>query len=105
IDDNDLFGMFEKLPGHTLGWFLAGDGGNSVLEFGNVLQVYAGNNGDPGRQQLFDVVVSPQVWRAGWNVIGETIDQDDLRPSFYDSCDVDDILIADLERRNDLKFR
>jgi len=76
-----------------------GDPLHGILLFGDVLQVYGGDNSDSGVEKFLHIFPALGV-AASWRVvIGELVDETNLRPAGKDRVDVKSSV-----RRNNLEF-
>ena len=78
IDEHDLVGLVEDPVGEGLPHANAGQLEHLVVEALEVLDVDGRGDGDPGREDLVDVLVALAVARLGQVRVGELVDEREL---------------------------
>src|SRR5580704_3820704 len=105
IDDHDLVrAAIQKATRNRAGRSLTGDALDFILKFLQILQIYGGDDGDSGIEQLFDVLPAMTVWTAGRIVISETVNERNLRVPFDYGRHINYLVGAHFQHRNDLEL-
>ena len=88
----DFVGLGQKRLGHAVGGALAGDPLHRVLLFADVLQVDGGDDADAAVEQFLDILPALRIAAAGRIVVGQAVDQADLRMAAEERRQIDDLI-------------